>query len=1001
MTVASVNLANLRKVKNNVIGNPLAKLQLSRDAFFIRNLVDCLNYPRTPTAHDARISPNDIRIEAAHVIASLSYGSDEALLSLLHANAPRAFLYAIAHFQPEDPPRLRAAFTRALRALTVSIADVVGPSQYGLGPESSVAENDAKEALEFLFHVRLSSTSTSTSTTIYGTARLTPDSQIDSLDTLLPLLAQLAPTSIAELLAAAVRARPHRRAVAEWLPPADRAREVKTPTRRGWEKTSAVAAGPARYGGWVAKQLGVLIQSRDIKLQEAALGALAALAKDNPDVAGALAKTSFDRDNPPALQTVLALAKSRAPDVQLAACLCATHILRALARPSHVPHDETATRTVMDIVNRLLALGDAGPGPSVAQRTRACYVLCAYPVFRFRFRFLSRFLFLPFSLLPSCVYVYTPTDSDPRFPHTDHLVSDDTTLCQAAFDRGCLTRLVALVTSLPLPPLPLTQLELELDLGPTPALPASTSSLSSTSSSTHSYSYSYSYSYSSSAPKPKPKPTPTPDPTEDDEWDEPEGTAALREAGLTAIAAISLFDNDVRRALTEPVVPPSPSPPSPSPPHLPPAPGPGGVLSTSASASASGSAAWAGLGAGAGTGTGTGTPPPVMQVILAGLAHPAPGVRYAACQCVRAMSRAVAVLRTNIVDSGLGIGVPRVCLRRGEGGGGVGRVRVREGAVGEGAVREGEGEGEGPGAGEGKPGVGVEDKRVLGAALAAVCNMVNDFSPLRQVLLDEGLLARLVEIVGYEEPALRTSALWAMKNLLCRSTVALKRRVGEEVGWGKVLRLLEDPDAGVREQALNVLRNISEDEDGVELLASSMDYQALLDRIAAALKSPHEDIVLQASYLLANLSNGGRVHHERILVHPHILPALHTALTAATSLPLPVPVSPSPIAIAIASPTTPSSPPPSTSTSAATSRAESRAPIVACVAELARVGPARVRAAGLEPVLRHVCEWAAGGMGLGPGPGSGRLGGPGWEHDRGVVDSAKDALYWLGKDGGS
>jgi hypothetical protein len=58
---------------------------------------------------------------------------------------------------------------------------------------------------------------------------------------------------------------------------------------------------------------------------------------------------------------------------------------------------------------------------------------------------------------------------------------------------------------------------------------------------------------------------------------------------------------------------------------------------------------------------------------------------------VRALSRAVAVLRTNIVDSGLGMSVFTI-LKKAD-----------------------------------------EDRRVTGAALAAVCNIVNEFSPLRPV----------------------------------------------------------------------------------------------------------------------------------------------------------------------------------------------------------------------------------------------------------------------------
>ena len=66
------------------------------------------------------------------------------------------------------------------------------------------------------------------------------------------------------------------------------------------------------------------------------------------------------------------------------------------------------------------------------------------------------------------------------------------------------------------------------------------------------------------------------------------------------------------------------------------------------------------------------------------------------------------MLRTNIVDGGLGMRVFGVFWR------GVG-------ALGDGMDVETGGK------------VEREDRRVLGAALAAVCNIVNDFSPLKSV----------------------------------------------------------------------------------------------------------------------------------------------------------------------------------------------------------------------------------------------------------------------------
>ncbi|KAG6901049.1 hypothetical protein C0995_001448, partial [Termitomyces sp. Mi166 len=895
MTVSSVNLANLRNAKNAVIGNPSAKLQLARDPSFVRNLVDCLDY------HDARA---DIRIEAAHVVASLSYGtlsvpdsfpvwlmslgSDEALLALLRAHAPHALLYALAHFTKDDSPALRAAFARALRAIAVSAADAVGPSQWGLGPASSVADQDAQDAVEFLFLP-------------------------ESLDILLPLLVDTAPqvpTSIAQLLAATIRLRHHRLCVSEWLPLAERmkAKEKDVRPRRGWEK-AAVGPGPARLGGWTGRQLVGLIGSKDVKLEEAALGALAALAKDSTDVASALARPSNDREVSP-LTTILNLTKSRSPDVQLAACLCAAHILRALPRHQQ---DESSTRVVMNTVNRMIAsplsptddlgsphasIGTSSSGNlgnlgqvTLAQRTRACFVLY-------------------------------------------HLVADDASLCQAAFDRGCLAQLIGLVTALPLPPTP-------------PSLIAEAELVIPGNGNGNGQGVAAASAGGSRVYIPPPEDESK---TEEEEvWCEPEGRALLREAALTAIAAISLFDNDVRRSLTEPALHPSyhhpsttsffPSSFSTSPPTTtasafspspsPPAPSPSG-------------------------------PPPLLPVLLAGLVHPSAGVRYAACQCVRAMSRAVAVLRTNIVDSGLGMGVWRRCVK--------GRVRASASASGKGTGegerertidRAADGYGYGIRArerGSASTGDGVnererererereewegeKDKRVIGAGLAVVCNLVNDFSPLRAVLLEDGLVERLVEILGYDDAALRVSALWAIKNLLYRSGIELKERVVGEVGWGRVVGFLEDTDVGIREQAFNVLRNVTESEDGVELVYREVGEDVLLDHVANALKSANDDEVLQAAYLLANLANDTEAHQARILSNPQILPALHAALVAATI--------------------TASSPSTATATAAAstphtyTPRAQARGPLVSCVAQLAVTGAAQVQAAGFEGALRH------------------------------------------------
>lgn len=177
-------------------------------------------------------------------------------------------------------------------------------------------------------------------------------------------------------------------------------------------------------------------------------------------------------------------------------------------------------------------------------------------------------------------------------------------------------------------------------------------------------------------------------PTDSDpvEWEEnePESLATLREAALIALASLALASDDIRRRITDEL----------------------GLL-------------------------------PCISRALRAKRHT--GTRYAACQCVRAMSRAVLVLRTSIVDSGLGMDVLRIVLGQ-ELGDRYGGSSAAPGSVGsaigkgkEGATKKSKDEDSAMDFEMGNRDRLGEDRRVLGAALSAVCNIVNDFSPLRPV----------------------------------------------------------------------------------------------------------------------------------------------------------------------------------------------------------------------------------------------------------------------------
>ena len=136
-------------------------------------------------------------------------------------------------------------------------------------------------------------------------------------------------------------------------------------------------------------------------------------------------------------------------------------------------------------------------------------------------------------------------------------------------------------------------------------------------------------------------------------------------------------------------------------------------------------------------------------------------------------------LRTNLVDSGVGLEVMKIMMQ--------GLVMNKDGRLVK-VAREEQVE---------------KDRRVLGAALTVICNCVNDFSPLRTVgplhfscrttlmgsvqeFLNRGLLMRLVQLVEADDD-LRRDALWAIKNLLTKMPLDEKKKIMDVLSWSRLV----------------------------------------------------------------------------------------------------------------------------------------------------------------------------------------------------------------------
>jgi hypothetical protein len=89
---------------------------------------------------------------------------------------------------------------------------------------------------------------------------------------------------------------------------------------------------------------------------------------------------------------------------------------------------------------------------------------------------------------------------------------------------------------------------------------------------------------------------------------------------------------------------------------------------------------------------------------------------------------------------------------------------------------------------------------------------------------------------------------------------------------------LVSSDTGLQEQAFYIARHLADSEEDVETLFNELGSETLLNSIAPALETENTEILLQATFLLANLANGSSQRQVSIASDRRIMASLRTCL---------------------------------------------------------------------------------------------------------------------------
>lgn len=202
----------------------------------------------------------------------------------------------------------------------------------------------------------------------------------------------------------------------------------------------------------------------------------------------------------------------------------------------------------------------------------------------------------------------------------------------------------------------------------------------------------------------------------------------------------------------------------------------------------------------------------LMEHIVNGLQDPCPKVRLAAVRCLHSLSRSVQQLRTTFQDHS--VWKPLMQLLQ-----------------------------------------GASDD-ILSVASSTLCNLLLEFSPSKEPILESGAVDLLCTLTRRPDPALRLNGIWALMNMAFQAEQKIKSQILNTLGTDQIFRLLSDPQVNVLMKTLGLLRNLLSTKPHIDHIMGLHGTQ-IMQAVILILEGNHSaEVKEQALCILANIGDG-------------------------------------------------------------------------------------------------------------------------------------------------
>jgi hypothetical protein len=145
---------------------------------------------------------------------------------------------------------------------------------------------------------------------------------------------------------------------------------------------------------------------------------------------------------------------------------------------------------------------------------------------------------------------------------------------------------------------------------------------------------------------------------------------------------------------------------------------------------------------------------------------------------------------------------------------------------------------------------------VLAVASSTLCNLLLEFSPSKEPILESGAVDVLCNLTRNEDVGLRLNGIWALMNVAFQADQRVKSQILVALGMDQIFRLLSDDEANIVMKTLGLLRNLLTSAPHIDHIMGMYGKQIMQASILILEGDHGPDTKEQALCMLSNIADG-------------------------------------------------------------------------------------------------------------------------------------------------